>query len=581
MKNFDTNNAVYVNEKTGSKTDDKKILLGLLPFWTPLIPPMGISYIKGYLQPHGYDVTIFDANVKLEFKEYYIEYFNTMKEYIAENKRGNFYNIGHDLLQNHMMAHINHSDEDEYFELVEKIIYQTYYCHLDRSQIACLSEILDRFYAILEEYVIAIVEKERPAVFGLSTYLHTLPASLFAFKLVRERYPHIKTVLGGPIFIWQFPVGSSEFLFLLEKTKDYLDKLIVGEGQLLFLKYLQGQLDDSRRYYTQEDLNGETLGLFKQSPPDYSDLDLAFYPYIAAAGSRSCPNKCSFCTIYRYFGEYQQKDAKQTAAEIMDMYNRYGKRQLIFMIDSLVNQILPELTARLSQMDKAIYFDGYLRVGDEVCDIENTLQWRRGGFYRARIGTESGSQKILDMMDKNITLDQTRESLASLAHAGIKTTTFWVIGHPGETEADFQATLDFVEELKDYIYEAEFNPFFYFYAGQSSGDEWVKKSRLLYPAKARDMLISQTWILDLEPSREEAYSRLNRFIEHCTRLGIPNPYSANEIKMADERWLKLHKNAAPPLVDLEDPLVYVDDRQEVEKLVCVQSERIEEATFGF
>jgi radical SAM superfamily enzyme YgiQ (UPF0313 family) len=559
----------------------KKILLGLLPYWTPLIPPMAISYLKAFVQPHGFEVTTFDANVELEFKELYNRYFDTMKRYIPPNKRGNYYNIGHDLLQNHMMAHIHYQKEDEYFDLVQRIVHETYYCNLNNEQIAALNQVLDEFYTTLRNYFVALLEEEKPDVLGLSVYIHTLPASLFAFKLTREKYPHIKTVMGGAMFIWQFPVGTSEFEFLLEKTEDYLDKIIVAEGQNLFLKYLRGELDESKRVYTLEDIDGQRLNISAVGIPDFADLKLDFYPYIATSGSKSCPNQCSFCTISRYFGKYQEKGARQTAEEIMALHEKNGRRQLFFLIDSLVNHILPDLTAELARSDTAIYFDGYLRVDNSVCDIENTLAWRQGGFYRARIGTESGSQRILDLIDKRITLDQTRAALASLAYAGIKTTTFWIVGHPGESEEEFQMTLDFVEELKDYIYEAEFNPFFYFYAGQSREDEWVRQSKLLYPEWARDMLISQTYILDVYPSREVTYGRLNRFIEHCIRLGIPNPYSMSEIHYADERWKKLHKNAAPALVDLEDPTIYVDDRKHVARLVSVRNINVNEATFGF
>ncbi len=571
------------NRRHGNEPRREKILLGLLPYWTPMIPPMGISYLKSFLEARGFEAKTFDLNIELDFKELYNKYFDTLKQYIPENKRGNYYNIGHDLLQNHMMAHLQHKKEQErkYYELTRLIIYETYFWNIDDQQITTLNAILDEFYCLLEKYLLKWLEEEKPDVLGLSVYLHTLPASLFAFQLTKRRYPHITTVMGGAMFIWQFPIGTPEFEFLLEKTKDYLDKIITEEGQLLLTKYLQGQLDESKRVYTREDLNGQKLDITAVPLPDFSDLKIEFYPYIATFGSKSCPNQCSFCTVSRYAGKYQQKSVNQTVDEILRLHRRYGKRQLFFFVDSLVNLILTDLTIELAKLDTAIYFDGYLRVDEEVCDTEKTLLWRRGGFYRARIGTESGSQKILDLIDKKITPDQIKAALYSLAYAGIKTTTFWVIGHPGETEADFQMTLDFVEELKDWIYEAEFNPFFYFYAGQSKGEEWVKTSKILYPEWARDMLVSQTFILDCYPSREETYGRLNRFIEHCQRLGIPNPYSAKEIQEADERWARLHKNAVPPLANLEDAAVYIDDRKKVEKLISLQNINIKKATFGF
>jgi hypothetical protein len=122
-----------------------------------------------------------------------------------------------------------------------------------------------------------------------------------------------------------------------------------------------------------------------------------------------------------------------------------------------------------------------------------------------------------------------------------------VIGHAGETEEDFRMTLDLVEELKNDIYQSECNPFLYNYFGQNSGDQWQEKRMLLYPENARGMLVFDSWTLAIEPLREVAYERMHRFVEHCRKLGIPNPYSFKEIFDADLRWKQLHKFAVPTL----------------------------------
>lgn len=558
----------------------KKVFLGLLPYWTPLIPSMAISYLKTYLKKHDYPVTIVDLNIEVEFKELYHAYFNKLKEFIDESKRVNFYNIGHDVLQNHMTAHINFEDERRYFELVEILIYQNYFVHLNEQQISELNRVLDRFYATLEAYLIRLLDKNEPDVFGLTVYNHTLPASLFAFRLVKERYPHIETLMGGGIFMWQLPLGSPELDYFLEKTTGYIDKLFVGEGQHIFLKYLEGELPESQRLYTRKDIDNKRLGFNEIGIPDHTDLYVEQYQYLATQASKSCPFKCTFCTINPYFGDFLEKDPALLVEEMTKISELYDKKVFLLM-DSLINPIVGKISDALLKVDSVFYWDAYLRVGEEVCSIDNTLKWRQAGFFRARIGTESGSQRILDLMDKRITLDQIRKSLASLAYAGIKTTTFWIIGYPGETEADFQMTLDFVEELKDDIYEAEFNPFTYFYAGQVDFDKWVNKTKLLYPASARDMIISQTWIVDEEPSREVTFDRLNRFVQHCVKLGIPNPYTLNEIYQADERWKKLHPNAVPPLVELMEKGANINECRYIEKLLTVKNTNLEQTGFDF
>ena len=126
------------------------------------------------------------------------------------------------------------------------------------------------------------------------------------------------------------------------------------------------------------------------------------------------------------------------------------------------------------------------------------------------------------------------------------------MGHPDETEADFQQTLDLVEELKDYIWQAECNAFRYYCDAHNSDDQWKDSRAPLYPEELDEMLVFKTYTLDLEPSRKEAYNRVFRFINHCKKLGIPNPYSGYEGFEADRRWKELHKNSVPNLEDLEN-----------------------------
>ena len=97
----------------------KKIFLLLLPFWTPMIPPMGIAGIKSFLGKYGYRVKIADANIEDEGRNYYYAYFDELKAEVPKEKRGNFFSIGHDVLRNHMMAHLHYIDEHEYRKLIK------------------------------------------------------------------------------------------------------------------------------------------------------------------------------------------------------------------------------------------------------------------------------------------------------------------------------------------------------------------------------------------------------------------------------------------------------------------------------
>lgn len=547
----------YIVQRSAKR---EKIFLALLPFWTPMIPPLGIASLKTFLQDYGYRVKTVDATTEEQFKEIYDNYFHLLKANVPEIKRGNFYNVGNDVLQNHLLAHINRSDEGEYIELVKKIVYSIYYVRLEGRLVLELNEILDEFYDRLGTYFLDYLEREKTDVVGLTVHNHTLPASLFAFKLTKEKYPSIRTVMGGGIFTESLSVGSPNLDYFVDKTP-YIDHILIGEGENLFLRLLQGKLPGKKKIYTREDIRGITIDINAVALPDLSDLDLEKYPCQGISCSRSCPYQCAFCSDPIYFGKYQVRKIEQSVEEMIQMFHRH-RNQLFHMTDSLLNPIITDLSKALIERDISLYFDGYLRVGEALCNIENTMLWRRGGFYRVRLGIESGSPRVLDMMNKKITVQQIKAALYCMADAGIKTTTYWVVGFPGETEEDFQQTLDLVEELKDYTWEAWCHPFQYAFSGLVKSDRWRKRALLLYPEEAREMLMVQTWIVDCEPNREEIYRRLNRFVHHCNQLGIPNPHFLKDVYNADERWKRLHKNAVPAMVEFSDK-VYIDENKNV------------------
>lgn len=569
-------------KETDKDTDKEKILLALLPYWTPLIPPMGIACLKSFLRRHGYDVKTTDSNLETRFKELYTQYFETLSAVIPGDRRGNFYSIGQDVLHNHLMAHFNKTGGDAYTRLVKVLVDKTFFCPIDDDRVETLNGIIGTFYDELEKYLEQLLENSGVTIFGLSVCSGNLPASLYAFRYIRERYPRIRTVMGGGIFCDQFAGGTPNLEILLEKTKGYLDNIIIGEGELLFLKMLKNELPEGKRVYSLRDIDGENLDLSAAPVPDFSDFELEHYPYLSAYTSRSCPYQCKFCSDTVMWGGYRKKSAPQIVKEFNALHQDYGYR-LFMMSDLLLNPVVQGLSREMEDNPVRIYWDGCLRAERHVCDIDNTMLWRRGGMYKARIGCESGSPRVLELMEKRVTVEQIKSAIFNLAQAGIQVTSYWVIGFPGETEEDFQMTLDLLEELKDEMYEAECRPFYYYLKGQANSSEWSRtgQSIPLYPGEFEDMLLFQTWMLDAEPSREETYRRVSRFVAHCKKLGIPNPYTLKDIYEADQRWKMLHKNAVPSLVELKSNDDIVDEIRSQGGFVQLRDSLAEEGDFNF
>ncbi|MCP4158301.1 MAG: B12-binding domain-containing radical SAM protein [bacterium] len=554
------------------KTKQTKIVLALLPFWDPQIPPLGLACLKSYIGSDEYQVKTVDANLDPQFRELHDNYYTSLKKHIPLSKQGNIYNIGNQVIRNHLMAHLNKTDEDKYTQLVEILVEKTFFTTPPETLVTELDSILREFYQRLEKYTQALLEKEKPAVLGLTVYGDTLPASLAVFKQAKQWDPSILTVMGGGIFADQLAPGSPALEYFMERTGDIIDKYIIGEGEELFLRCLNGELAETQKVFGLKDIQAQPKDITQLEIPDFRDFDLSYYPHLAHYAARSCPFQCKFCSETVNWGKYRKKDIADAVQQFIQLYKRHSY-QLFLMTDSTLNPVATPLAKEFIKTGASIYWDGFLRADRHVANTENTLLWRKGGFYRAKLGLESGSQRVLDLMNKEITVEQSRAALQALAYAGIKTTTFWLFGYPGETEEDFQQTLEFLKKNKDYIYEADCNAFNYFLTGQVNSGEWLKNNKgvLLYPPWAKEMLITETWILEGEPVREESYQRLNRFMKHCKKLGIPNPYSLKDVYRADERWKKLHRNAVPSIVELKNKDTYVEENKNIKKLTLAKN----------
>ena len=531
------------------KNNEDRIVLFVLPMLDPLIPPQGVVFIKTYLKEFGYEAKVCDANTDDELLQLYYDYFEILKRNIPEERQGNIFNIGLDVWRNHLMAYINKVDEGAYDKLFGEIIKNTFFIEADKDLKLQLDGIAKLFFYKIKAYVTSYVEEYNSKYVGLSAFKGNLPACIYAARIIKKLNKDIQVIIGGGVFADQLAIGSEDLEYFKKSTEAYIDKIIIGEGEKPFLKIIRGE-HGNKRVFTPDDMNNTFMSFSEMKIPDMDDLHIDKYQYMASFASVSCPFECSFCNEVKYHGKYRKKMVDSLLNEKVFLYNKYGF-QNFFMLDALLNPIVDELSEKVKKNNLPFYYDAYLRVEKSI-PYERALKWRNGGFYRARLGIESGSQNVLDMMGKKITPEMIRQSVTNLANAGIKTTTFWVIGHPGETEEDFNKTLELLEELKDYIWQAECNPFTYHYTGQTCSDIWSDKRRLVYNEEYREMLMSQTWALDIYPQREIIYDRLNRFVMKRKELGIPDPYTIVEINEADQRWHRLHSNAVTPLLELLD-----------------------------
>ena len=226
----------------------------------------------------------------------------------------------------------------------------------------------------------------------------------------------------------------------------------------------------------------------------------------------------------------------------MNHLEKKYKRSSFYICDSLSNHIITPLTKLIHENKKDYHLDCYLRA-DKICtDEKRTKVWREGGLYRARLGLESASQRILDDMVKMTTPEKMEGSLAALSKHGILTSTLWIVGYPGETESEFESSLSFLERNHKNIYQADAWVFQYSPTGLAGSDEFEKKSnsKPRFSDEINKILAVSPYGLDDGLKTAEKFDRLERFTNKMKELKIPNPYSMVDTIKAQKRFTDLH-----------------------------------------
>ena len=183
--------------------------------------------------------------------------------------------------------------------------------------------------------------------------------------------------------------------------------------------------------------------------PDYSQLNPQSYigfPAWQVLTSRGCPYNCSFCTNHVMWGrKVRSRSAKNIVGEIQQLHDIYRINRIQFQ-DDTVNipqqrafDICDEIINR--GLHREMTFMGSLRLNKNCVSQELMDRMKEAGFEFFGFGVESGSQKVLDLMHKNLTVHEIRDAVKMMRKAGIKRRMgFIMVGNWGETVWDILKT---------------------------------------------------------------------------------------------------------------------------------------------
>jgi len=164
--------------------------------------------------------------------------------------------------------------------------------------------------------------------------------------------------------------------------------------------------------------------------------------------TRGCPFKCNWCAKPIYGNRYNSRSPENVVAEIKMLKQNYQMDHIWFCDDifGLKPGWVKEFAGLLTEAGIKIKFKIQSRA-DLLADEETVKALAAAGCENVWIGAESGSQKILDAMDKGIQIEQIREATRLMKESGIKPSFFIQFGYPGELKEDIQQTIDMINEL--------------------------------------------------------------------------------------------------------------------------------------
>ncbi|MBZ5497281.1 MAG: B12-binding domain-containing radical SAM protein [Acidobacteriia bacterium] len=320
------------------------------------------------------------------------------------------------------------------------------------------ARVYDATFGSLAEYK-TLLEHEHPAAVGIYGTLMTKFSVLEMLQLAKAAGSVV--ILGGPE-----PVN-----YLNEYLDLGADVIVLGEGEMV-LEDLLPVLATSG-CHALERISGiafrrENGSVFRTAPrpliedldslpdPDRDAVDIDEYlgvwrahhgmGSVSVICARGCPYHCTWCSRAVYGNTHRRRSPRRVASEVEHILARYKPDQLWYADDvfTIHHPWFFEYAAELKRRGIRVPFECISRadrLNEEVID-----QLSEMGCCRLWLGSESGSQRILDAMRRGVKIEQVRSVARALKRRGIQTGMFVMLGYEGEDTNDLKATLDLITE---------------------------------------------------------------------------------------------------------------------------------------
>ncbi|GMW01339.1 MAG: hypothetical protein AMXMBFR84_24760 [Candidatus Hydrogenedentota bacterium] len=287
------------------------------------------------------------------------------------------------------------------------------------------------------------LEEFKPDIAGLSFMTMYAPRAYQLSKLIKKRW-------GIPVIM-----GGTHPSVLPEEAIQHGDCVIRGEAEWSFPKAItEGKLEGIIEQEAPPDLDALPWPARDKVPLDVyatagEEICGVNYRALGVITSRGCPFRCEYCINSRRETQLRYHGADRVIEEIKFLSDRYNIQSIAFY-DELM----------------ATHIDRFREICERLIDTGlNKLKWecqiharrirpdlvplmKRAGCIQVNIGFESGSQRMLDRMQKDCSVEINERAAALLREGGIRVRGSFIIGTPGETMADVMETEKFIKRAQ-------------------------------------------------------------------------------------------------------------------------------------
>ena len=315
----------------------------------------------------------------------------------------------------------------------------------------------------------------RPDYVGLSATTISVTNAARIAQRVKALLPGVVTILGGA-HVSAIPERTLEAF-------PSLDFGIVGEGEISLFELLAG-LEAGRCVETVAGLVYRRDGRVHTSPraPYLDDLDalplpawdllpdfphrfqpsLFSYPRTPVATlitSRGCPFSCSFCDRSTS-GKRGRMHSVEYVVRLCRHLVGLDVRHIIFVDDLFTVRKQRVIDLCEAFLDEGFTFSWSCNSHPNLLDFQTMQLMRRAGCWQIAYGIESGSQRILDVVKREVRIPRMRETLRMTRAAGIRTKGYVMIGHPTEGLDSLAETAAFLKQVElDLCQITKFTPY--------------------------------------------------------------------------------------------------------------------------